>query len=560
MATKRLNSYAEYTPRKSLKSASVDAGDVPVAIAYPTNLAGTKLSSVPFAKSFPRCSIKFEDLLTFARQAELDALATLGGERNVLLTGPPGVGKSTVAWRYALLQSAIESVAWVDIGQRKHYILKDKEIITFHGLPGEARMDADVAIFDGATDDAETNRLVRHHFSNGGYSKVIVVSSVGGDYRLLPEPLEHVMSAWTLLEYMEAIEQPGFFEQVAQYLHQSGEQEARTPAQRRDLVRQKYTYAGHCARWMFDRTVEEVKLSVQRHINRISNIDSFYMLHVGELAPAFKNSLITRDPHSSDPGLVFVSDYVARALGDARPSAIGTLNSLVASFGSQAMKGQALEVDFLHAVRGNQLSGRVRYVTEPSNPPQPVPPLSDQDVNTLLDTPERVMPAAAEKAHRVFGRTLAQQHDPSFHRGSGTVEPFRRDVLNEGTDVDLVVGTCMLPDTPNQGGFDAVQLCKRLNGELYLRFVQITVQHDHPIKLNYMRTFLMDFNERRVEQNLQCVSWSYEVVMLLPMGHAMMAAPPWRWKVTGDQRTGNRSGIPQEMKCVRRVAGYRAQK
>lgn len=66
------------------------------------------LSTLPFSTKVPLCSLEFDDFVTFCRVAELKAFDVLKNpaKKRILLTGSPGVGKTTVAWRYALSQSA----------------------------------------------------------------------------------------------------------------------------------------------------------------------------------------------------------------------------------------------------------------------------------------------------------------------------------------------------------------------------------------------------------------------------------------------------------------------
>jgi hypothetical protein len=106
----------------------------------------------------------------------------------------------------------------------------------------------------------------------------------------------------------------------------------------------------------------------------------------------------------------------------------------------------------------------------------------------------------------------------------------------------------MIPEVPSLGGFTAAQLFQGKDEHLFVRFVQVTAQLDHPIKIDFMRTFLNSLNDRRAALRLEPIN-RIEVVVVLPKEVAAMAAPPALWRVRGMPSSG-------ELHISMRVAGF----
>lgn len=137
---------------------------------------------------------------------------------------------------------------------------------------------------------------------------------------------------------------------------------------------------------------------------------------------------------------------------------------------------------------------------------------------------------------------------------------FDRDVLVEDNSFMHVVGAWFIPKAHNQGGLDCVLLCK-IGERLVLRFIQVTIQIKHKIKLEYMRVFLESLNAFRVSNNLPPVV-CVEVVVMVPDDLAEQAVEPTQWLVLGSNQTRETRNTTSDVQIALsgRVAGFKLTK
>jgi len=178
------------------------------------------------------------------------------------------------------------------------------------------------------------------------------------------------------------------------------------------------------------------------------------------------------------------------------------------------MDGWALEIDFLHSVRNSgMLRNRVFDVVFPEvvGGGDPV----RGAVNTTFQITEQVI-----NFHRNFPLNLVR--------------------------AEIVVNNWFIPQVYNQGGFDCVQVID-VEGDLVLRFVQVTRNVRHDIKLQYMRICLNHFNQVLVNGNLPVIT-RIHIVMLFPEEQLLLLpnpADPVRWPIV--KTTPRQEDIPLQI-------------
>lgn len=520
---------------------------------------------LPLALKIAKCSKSYENMVMYNRPSIQGVVQRLLNEacNRVIISGPPGVGKSTVAWLTALKYAKSNSeVCWVHVRTGHYYQLNPvtMQITQSAGSLYNPSPDplprAPIFILDGATKDRthvdKLRALVEPRVETP--SLVIIVSSVQSDYAGDFQDYEQIdMPGWTVDEYTKAVSHDPVFKQVLPKLLFPGEvapEAGFSMQEREDLIMRKFYIAGYCCRWMFDRSVEDARADIAKALSEVTDYEALKSMMYGIRSKNAKNRLIMLDPDQANRSR-FTSAFVAQELAKFCRSDMPALHSLVFTYGNTAMQGHALEIDFMDAVgRGRPgaddlLQDCIKYIVDPPSSPQ-------------------TWDAAAQKAPRQFVKGF----DNSFKRDAfgkkGDCVEFYHDTLDRATPIrSIVPGTWMYAEVVNQGGFDGAQLCLRDPNDpesLYLRFVQLTVQLNHPIKVYFMRSFQEDFNKRRTAVGMCPVSPTFEVVVMLPMDLAQDAAPPWEWVVIGDQRTGTRYGPCELNTFIRRVAGYTLRK
>lgn len=464
-----------------------------------------------------------------------------GQKTPVLIEGPPGCGKSTTAWQWAMESSQESpdiSVRWITAAGI--LITLEHGTIRYEALPTVIPLTA-ILFIDGVTQDTAIKWEPVINKAHRAGTQVIIVSSMP-----LPILKHHVqrkrftMAAWTQDEYKAACRHDPFFDQVLPNILANTEQRQETyTAEERDfLVERKYAVAGCSARWEFDMPYQEVIITIDAQLERISDPSQLFARTVREGGAAVGNTLVLSD--SVQTGLkIFTSSYVARVLSlHLNGADIARLNELVALYGNQAMRGYAVEIDFIVTVCRKGVRGRVKYVAEPPDP------------------------ASASSRRKLPGpRALEPEFDNSF-----TSDPhphavtFYRDTLPRNSLGINIPGTWYLPLVPNQGGFDVVQLrevgvANRLRA--MLRFVILTVQTDHDIKFDFMRVFLEDFNTQRARLGLSEIV-DVEVILMLPTDMALLHKPPTEWVIRGIPRFTRSSRTTEQiaLNVTYRVASF----
>lgn len=501
-----------------------------------------KLLVLSHAKSQALCSYSFENLIVAPRKSAEDQIDYMNNSRStMLIRGPPGCGKSTVAWLYLLNLAEKfpdQYFCWVQAGTmlNKRIVLHDGKMTLDLVKPmNYAMIDrsrAAVLVIDGVTSDDAVQFIPATLSAATNRTKLIWVTS----QQLAHSQLKQMLTGdlfeavpWTVEEYKEACSHNAFFEAVRLNLSAAAGQEY-DQAGRDELIDRKFNVAGFCARWMFDMTEGEVLEDIKECLSSVDNIRRLFADTVGDRSASACNHLVLQNLNSNPPTKTFTSPAVARALGRLvdDPGQLQQLHRLATEFGNPVMIEQAVEIDFLQCVLKNRMLNRVKYIEEP------LPEAMGQD--------ERAFEAD-------FSNTFASPPNSRcfmFHRDI----PVRSPLMH-------VIGAWYIPVVLNQSGYDCVQLVE-LDGVLFLRFVQVTVQQNHLIREDYMRTFLHALNGLREAENVPAIT-NMEVVIVVPYSIARNAAAPAQWTVVGGGQTlVTRLGQPPALlHVVYRVAGFK---
>jgi hypothetical protein len=158
---------------------------VSVVAEFPKVVPGHKeLLSIPYALSKAKCSQSLEQLIVYERQNASEQLAYMNKERIGLIRGPPGCGKSTIAW-YFVLQYAQrypeDIVCWVQAATRKRIILHHNTIHEDRPDPEQFHQAGD-AIVTVLCIVGGTDRYLREvtHEALSTVGKIMIVNSVQG--------------------------------------------------------------------------------------------------------------------------------------------------------------------------------------------------------------------------------------------------------------------------------------------------------------------------------------------------------------------------------------------
>jgi hypothetical protein len=229
------------------------------------------------------------------------------------------------------------------------------------------------------------------------------------------------------------------------------------------LLNYKYFYGGYSLRYMFEMNVDDVTVDLSFAMGSISHKPAFCRFEVETAADRAVNKLLVT-AGGAGGGIRLVSEYVLRKFQrefDRTDIILLHANSNIRWHA--VMDGWACEADILWSVRHNQLGSRFF------------------DVNFLVDGP----------AIGVMNET--------YVAGGQVFDFCRNSVTKLVTLTDITVNDWFIPEVYNPGGFDAVQvIAGRNQSPFVLRFIQVTRQSNHELKVDYMRIFLQKMNDERL--------------------------------------------------------------
>lgn len=408
-----------------------------------------------------------------------DLDTSLKNKKSATLQGPPGCGKSSVAWAQANQKASDNNpILWIHFSRKPSITICKMSSNLHSAVVDESEMVQLLGNFKGSqviVDGYTKNILDRFGFTFSAWSggkegrSIFYVSSeqirwAGED---LPGFERFWLDGWTLEEYQEACKNEDFFETVKNKLQESSSTSASTTGaandemmddepsfslssssssssasanpgsssndEKNEMILTKFFIAGHSARWMFHFNTTEAIKDADNWLTMPENKQNIMNGMQGYNSNLAVNHLFTK----VDRKVFLVSEYVTRSLmWDCDVEIMKSLTTLSSNLNNPAFDGWVFELDFLLQVRLH--CNR------------------KDDFSLFNDDNESVC----------------------WTCGSGIVRFTEVDELNGETIAD---GTWLIPNKWNQGGYDAAQLV----GET-LRFVQITRATSHSLNCKFL--------------------------------------------------------------------------
>ena len=259
---------------------------------------------------------------------------------------------------------------------------------------------------------------------------------------------------WSLDDYNVACSNQVFFNSVRRFLvdHDDNDEDpARvyTEAEKKELVRRKYYFAGVCARWMFAITFDQIQDIVHDMLRIIASSSVHSLLITGDKAKQSTNGLVVR--HEPNKPLFYVSEYVALSL--AQICSLEILNTLYETahhLDNPTFRGWVFEMNVIHSCMKGSLN------------------LFDITGNPLEIACSKLITVTASKEHGSSSLT------------KGNVLSFDCPIKQP----EELINKFMKPREWNNAGFDLTRLDK-LNQEWHSIFYQITISKDHKFEMKY---------------------------------------------------------------------------
>jgi hypothetical protein len=460
---------------------------VPIQIGFPYKPdQDGHIHSLRYTKSCAGCSQSSEALYFTHRKESLGIYNFL--EDNTaqprVIRGPSGCGKSTAAWRYTVEQARKgKSICWVNLKEWKATYFKDYHlhpplrfapVVTV--VEGLLTAGLQILVLDGLRDNTMQALITLIEAAVEREVDLIIVSA-----QQLPLKgacggmAVYSAKAWTMEEYFEACSHDLFFSQVLINLLPSGAVPQTTygTAERRELLERKWFFAGHSARWMFDRRDAEIVAEIRESLERVVDFGLLFDVDPETCGRAYREAQYTvmlTDPAEyqlrGESKMTFTSQLVGRMLSRrVGHAAIKKLHEFVSAHGNPSMERQALQIDFINSLYNQTLAGRVYYVNETG--------LGGPTARALEPEP-----------------TLTHPHI------SNQIIEFSQDALPEESAY-TDVGTWFVPKVWYECDFEAAQIREVAPGTLSLCVVKIAATEQLDLGIHGAVDFLQSLNALR---------------------------------------------------------------
>ena len=294
--------------------------------------------------------------------------ATLSLKKNGCIGGPPGTGKSTAMWAWALHRAKEHKkcITWF------HFSANDVVKAVLDGANGTiknfsadfedlADSDGDVLIIDGVTKGEDSKKIMRacstwskQHSRNTFFTLSSVSSGKAAAEQNDEARIETWFApSWGFDQYKAACGHPEFFNAVKDKLRCPSNSDKDSAE---ELLESKYFLAGACARWMFDFDHKKCLADVEWHLGKVSDFSLLFQRSIGEAASTSVNHLLSATVVSGRQTVnyFFVSRYVASEVARLSNETGGMRKFIVegyrmaAAIGNPSLCGWIFEIDVAH--------------------------------------------------------------------------------------------------------------------------------------------------------------------------------------------------------------------
>ena len=264
--------------------------------------------------------------LLFVRSETVELWNALNdtGDKNLSVDGPPGTGKSTEAWAWALWKAKKDNVTvtWYHLSKRRGVRAvidgKTKKITTelMSKIDSIEESEGSILIVDGVTkgDSVDVSRACSSWRGQDSAKRFIVVSSatvvIAAEQDDEANIVNFTVGSWTFEQYEAACADEGFYEKVKSNMvcPDAG-------LDKDQLLLAKYHFAGGCARWMFEFTYQKWLRDFKAHLQKVSDYAILFGAGGGEqTADAVNHLRGVTVLAPEDKQYFFISQYAAGEL------------------------------------------------------------------------------------------------------------------------------------------------------------------------------------------------------------------------------------------------------
>eukprot|EP00027_Filamoeba_sp_ATCC50430_P001241 CAMPEP_0168542330 /NCGR_PEP_ID=MMETSP0413-20121227/1289_1 /TAXON_ID=136452 /ORGANISM="Filamoeba nolandi, Strain NC-AS-23-1" /LENGTH=532 /DNA_ID=CAMNT_0008572197 /DNA_START=156 /DNA_END=1756 /DNA_ORIENTATION=+ len=381
----------------------------------------------------------------FVREEWAELWNELESKDNLLFTGPPGTGKSSLVWAWCLhMASQKKDVTWVHVeldgACRKVDIADEFQIIdadNIADLKNSIYNTAALLVIDGVSKDHQNVSALA---AGGGQDphnrRFILVSSLQFVWKgeeLSARHMRIVYShGWRFEEYQTACMDKTFYDTIAVNL----DAETDPNASLKDKLHAKFFFAGASARWMFYFNTKDALKLIDEALSTTHSVNDLMQGLQGNRALLSVNHLTTSINNKS----MLTSQYVTRQIAyKTELQFVIAATKHASALHNQSFDGwRIFQMDFLFHLEK----------------------------------------AAVAKSHLVVG-------DNEAWKVSGHFKFFQEnDLLQYATE--LGADCWLVPTKVNQDCFDVLALSDNVPGAYSLRVIQLTVAKSHSLKLRYV--------------------------------------------------------------------------
>lgn len=444
-------------------------------------------------------------------------------QRILQVHGPPGTGKSSAVffWVGKTCEMANTQALWLKCAtaQGKCWkveknTLKERIETTEQKqvpLSVEEVGDASIVVFDGIRSfTLETWRDLINNVARSGRFVIVVSEGVefhAGDSQDIMK-LQHFVPSWQENEYFEACNNNDFWASVRGRIANANANDSQ--AHREEVIRQKFSIAGHSARFMFRQTAIGVEDELERKVRQMGNITTLDMAVRNDRSSGAVNSLIARlhrgkngptptqratfpseqdrndvaatvadllechedlDERGSYPRLV--SDKATEDIVKNIPGSVTTLRTIGVTLDNRAIVGYALEEHLKTKLVEAEISNRRLVLLHENREPFELP------VSRFLEI------------------------RPDELDSTGRLNELLRNKATYQHNTWIFIGG-------RQGAFDAIHLVTNNR----IRFVQVTAGHRHSFKLNVVDSLMRNLLTGEGDP----VTWSHMEFLIIRPG------------------------------------------